>query len=127
MLILRPLGSVSQAKPRSIVISRRCSSSQRSGSMPVSVLTRVDLPWSTWPAVPITYIGSARDEQIAGRRDLIGSTYAEIIVGVVTLNRLRHCSTRVGGRQPYEGTTRVEDWAWRWVARLPTQRPSRSS
>ena len=28
---------------------RRRSSAQRSGSMPVSARTRVDLPWSTWP------------------------------------------------------------------------------
>jgi hypothetical protein len=41
--------------------------------MPVSVLTSVDFPWSTWPAVPITYIGIARDEHIVGLHDLIGS------------------------------------------------------
>src|SRR5664279_2550581 len=33
---------------------RRCSSASRSGSVPVSARTRVDLPWSTWPAVAIT-------------------------------------------------------------------------
>src|SRR5208337_4447086 len=27
--------------------------SRRSGSVPVSALTRVDLPWSMWPAVPM--------------------------------------------------------------------------
>ena len=37
----------SQAKPRSIVRPRRRSSAQRSGSIPVSARTSVDLPWST--------------------------------------------------------------------------------
>ena len=40
----RPSGSVKRAKPRSIVIPRSCSSFRRSGSMPVSVFTSVDLP-----------------------------------------------------------------------------------
>ncbi len=44
----------SQAKPRSMVMPRSFSSWRRSGSMPVRALTRVDLPWSTWPAVPMT-------------------------------------------------------------------------
>ena len=35
------------------------SSSQRSGSIVVSALTSVDLPWSTCPAVAMTYIYSA--------------------------------------------------------------------
>ena len=42
------------AKPRSIVSPRRCSSASRSGHMPVSRCTSVDLPWSTWPAVATT-------------------------------------------------------------------------
>src|SRR5207245_2595235 len=42
------------AKPRSIVIPRRFSSASRSGSMPVSAVMSVDLPWSMWPAVPTT-------------------------------------------------------------------------
>ena len=33
---------------------RRRSSAQRSGSIPVSARTSVDLPWSTWPAVAMT-------------------------------------------------------------------------
>src|SRR5205085_11290065 len=33
---------------------RRFSSASRSGSIPVSAVMRVDLPWSMWPAVPIT-------------------------------------------------------------------------
>ena len=49
-------GSVSQAKPRSIVMPRSFSSRRRSGSMPVSAWTSVDLPWSTWPAVPMTAV-----------------------------------------------------------------------
>jgi len=52
----RPLGRSRCAKPRSMVIPRRFSSSRRSGSMPVRAWTRADLPWSTWPAVPITYM-----------------------------------------------------------------------
>ena len=55
-LISRPEGSVNHAKPSSMVISRSFSSWSRSGSMPVSALTSVDLPWSTWPAVPMTYM-----------------------------------------------------------------------
>ena len=51
---LWPPGSVSQAKPRSIVMARAFSSASRSGSIPVRALTSVDFPWSTWPAVPIT-------------------------------------------------------------------------
>ena len=43
----RPLGSSAAANPRSIVRPRRRSSSKRSGSVPVSALTSVDLPWST--------------------------------------------------------------------------------
>ena len=56
MLTSRPLGKVIQAKPKSTVISRSFSSGRRSGSMLVRALTRVDLPWSTCPAVPITYM-----------------------------------------------------------------------
>ena len=40
-------GSVVWAKPRSIVSPRRFSSSNRSGSVPVSARTSDDLPWST--------------------------------------------------------------------------------
>src|SRR5579864_8384149 len=40
------------ANPRSMVIPRRFSSSRRSGLVPVSASTSVDLPWSMWPAVP---------------------------------------------------------------------------
>ena len=50
----RPLGSVRCANPRSIVMPRRFSSARRSGSMPVSAVINVDLPWSMWPAVPTT-------------------------------------------------------------------------
>ena len=49
-----PLGSVHHAYPRSIVSPRRFSSSQRSGSMPVSRTISDDFPWSTWPAVATT-------------------------------------------------------------------------
>ena len=42
------------AKPRSIVSPRAFSSGNRSGSVPVSARTSVDLPWSTWPAVATT-------------------------------------------------------------------------
>ena len=52
------------ANPMSIVRPRRRSSASRSGSIPVSARTRVDLPWSTWPAVQTTYIvGSSRGQQ----------------------------------------------------------------
>ena len=45
-----------QAKPSTIVSPRRCSSSSRSGWLPVSAWTSVDLPWSTCPAVAMTRI-----------------------------------------------------------------------
>ena len=66
-------GSVVQAKPRSIVMPRRRSSAQRSGSIPVSARTSVDLPWSTWPAVATTLIpelepAPGRSRPRAGRR-----------------------------------------------------------
>ena len=50
----RPDGNVVQAKPRSMVRPRAFSSANRSGSIPVSPRTRVDFPWSTWPAVATT-------------------------------------------------------------------------
>src|SRR5262249_32777798 len=37
-----------------MVSPRSCSSGRRSGSMPVSALTRLLLPWSMCPAVPTT-------------------------------------------------------------------------
>src|SRR5690349_4281896 len=37
-----------------MVRPRSCSSGRRSGSMPVSALTRLLLPWSMCPAVPTT-------------------------------------------------------------------------
>ena len=37
------------------------------GSMPVSAWTSVDLPWSTWPAVPTTRIGSDAPSAVAAR------------------------------------------------------------
>ena len=57
MLTARPDGSSHQAKPRSMVRPRAFSSAQRSGSMPESACTRALLPWSTCPAVPMTYTG----------------------------------------------------------------------
>ncbi len=44
---------------------RRRSSAKRSGSMPVSARTSVDLPWSTCPAVATTYTASAGEERPA--------------------------------------------------------------
>ena len=58
MLTSRPPGSVHQAKPRSMVRPRAFSSAQRSGSMPLSASTSVLLPWSTCPAVPMTYMSA---------------------------------------------------------------------
>ena len=42
-----PPGSVNHPNPRSMVISRTCSSFRRSGWIPVSAAISVDLPWST--------------------------------------------------------------------------------
>ena len=55
-----PSGRSNQAKPKSIVRPRRFSSAVRSVSIPVKAFTRVVLPWSTWPAVPITICLSIR-------------------------------------------------------------------
>ena len=54
----RPLGSLSQAKPRSMVMPRSFSSRRRSGSIPVRAFTKTDLPWSMCPAVPSTNIAA---------------------------------------------------------------------
>src|SRR6266571_8912319 len=59
-----PVGRTVQAYPRSMVIPRRFSSAQRSGSMPVRARMRVDFPWSTWPAVAMTYM--AGSHEVAG-------------------------------------------------------------
>ena len=45
-------GSSRWAKPRSMVMPRRFSSSRRSASMPVNALTSAVFPWSMCPAVP---------------------------------------------------------------------------
>src|SRR5205823_2615561 len=52
--IFSPLEAASSrcAKPRSMVMPRRFSSSRRSASMPVRARTRAVLPWSICPAVP---------------------------------------------------------------------------
>ena len=55
-----PSPSGSGAKPRSMVMPRRFSSSQRSVSTPVRAFTRAVLPWSMWPAVPTTKQRSMR-------------------------------------------------------------------
>ncbi len=54
MLAWRPSGRSRRANPRSMVMPRRFSSSQRSVSMPVSAFTSAVFPWSTCPAVPMT-------------------------------------------------------------------------
>ena len=66
-----PGASVVQANPRSMVMPRRRSSAHRSGSIPVSARTSVDLPWSTWPAVATTCI----------ERRLHATAVAEVAVG----------------------------------------------
>ena len=48
-----PSGRSSQVKPSSMVMPLSFSSARRSGSRPVKARIREDLPWSTWPAVPI--------------------------------------------------------------------------
>ena len=62
----RTPASSRNAKPRSIVMPRRRSSSNLSGCVPVNASTSADLPWSMCPAVPtITFlivdIGGLRD------------------------------------------------------------------
>ena len=57
-----PSGSTSCANPSSMVMPRCFSSARRSGSVPVSACTSVDLPWSMCPAVPSTKSGTAAFE-----------------------------------------------------------------
>ena len=80
-----PDGSVVVAKPRSMVRPRAFSSANRSGSVPVSASTRVDLPWSTWPAVATTCTGSgARRGSRFGRGIQVGDRRGDqpVVVGV---------------------------------------------
>lgn len=49
-----PEGRFMEAKPSSMVSPRSFSSLSRSQSMPVIALMSDVLPWSTWPAVPMT-------------------------------------------------------------------------
>src|SRR3984957_14901090 len=62
---------------------RRRSSAHRSGSIPVSARTSVDLPWSTCPAVATTYIRRTplrgRPSSRAGRGD--DGRYQGVVVG----------------------------------------------
>src|SRR3954471_6656075 len=67
-----PEGSDVHAKPRSIVIPRRRSSAQRSGSIPVSARTSVDFPWSTCPAVARTCMCSAAAGEHGGGQRGVG-------------------------------------------------------
>ena len=53
MLALWLLGSMSWAKPMSMVMPRSCSSLSLSVLVPVSAFVSQVLPWSTWPAVPM--------------------------------------------------------------------------
>ena len=50
---------------------RSFSSCRRSGSMPVSARMSVDLPWSTWPAVPMTLMPD-RSNRLGERSVLLG-------------------------------------------------------
>ncbi len=81
-LMPSPPGSVVWAKPRSIVIPRRCSSAKRSGSVPVSQRTSDDLPWSTCPAV------ASRMVEFTSRpgtgSDRVASTAAQLPVEATT-------------------------------------------
>ena len=62
---------------------RRRSSAQRSGSMPVSARTSVDLPWSTWPAVATTCISRA----VPAQRRARPSRDERVVVGRSTQRR----------------------------------------
>ena len=57
---ISPSGSARCAYPTSIVMPRRRSSGSRSASIPVSARRSVVLPWSMWPAVPMTTLIAAR-------------------------------------------------------------------
>ena len=62
-----PEGRVVDPNPKSMVNPRAFSSANRSGSVPVSASTSVDLPWSTWPAVATTCIEAPVPLSPAGR------------------------------------------------------------
>ena len=70
MLTSVPSPRSSHAKPSSMVIPRAFSALSRSGSMPVSFSMSVDLPWSTWPAVPTTNM--MRERKLRGFADKYG-------------------------------------------------------
>ena len=82
-----PPGRSRDAKPRSSVIPRSFSSFNRSGSVPVRALTRVDFPWSICPAVPrmMYFIGTGVRSQNSGvrmnKRQIQKSLNAEEKVG----------------------------------------------
>src|SRR5688572_4026000 len=86
MLISWPFGSVSQAKPRSIVIPRSFSSWSRSGSIPVSALISVDFPWSTWPAVPTTRIDLTLPQRFGQQSILLRQHRSEVQDQATTLD-----------------------------------------
>ena len=67
---VRPSPRSRWAKPMSMVMPRSFSSLRRSGSIPVSARTKLDLPWSMCPAVPATTWRTARRARRApsGRR-----------------------------------------------------------
>ena len=120
MLTSWPLGSVSQAKPRSMVIPRSFSSARRSGSMPVSAWTSVDLPWSTWPAgaddahaATPTRVATGRAGVVAcrrGRRRVASShgaaLRASILVGQDRAQVEHGGRARCGRRRPARGARR---------------------
>ena len=65
---------------------RRRSSASRSGSWPVSARTRVDLPWSTWPAVARTCTGQAsRGDPEAAAVPVAATVAATATVTAVTV------------------------------------------
>ena len=111
-----PDGSVSQQNPRSMVRPRRRSSAHRSGSIPVSARTRVDLPWSTCPAVAITCMvpGSpAASTAPASRSSWLGGT-------------ARRSSS---SRPPSVRPTTAGNWPLRtgWPARSARGQPGRQA
>src|SRR5438105_7893178 len=96
-----PPGSVSQANPRSIVMPRSRSSRSRSGSIPVRARMSVDLPWSTWPAVPMTRIGAsaviARRASVRTSRTGSGRRRTRAVAAPRSRSRARSTSPAAAG------------------------------
>ena len=111
----RRSGSVVNANPRSMVSPRSFSSAKRSGSVPVSASTSVDLPWSTCPAVATTHgddSGARRAAPASERRRRRGRPYAGRTRARPSSTRATTSCSRSAGDERCRGR--------RWMTAIPT-------